>query len=118
MRFNFTDKAGIMTVAARGIGRTTVKTFHDAGAMVLAVDRDAKGLVETCEPFAERVVSIVADMTTPPRGAKSILDKFVETFGRLDVCVNNAAVASHAVLLEAWVDVWDTVYAVNCRGSS
>jgi len=117
LQFDFTGKAVIMTGAARGIGRTMVKTFHDAGAMVLAADRDAEGLAETCEPFGERVVSIVADISNP-EGAKSIVDKCVEAFGRLDVCVNNAAVAPHASLLEERVEVWDTVYAVNCRGSS
>ena len=116
MQFDFTGKAVIMTGAARGIGRTMVKTFHDAGAMVLAADRDAEGLAETCEPFEERVASIVADISNP-EGAKSIVDKCVEAFGRLDVCVNNAAVAPHASLLEERVEVWDTVYAVNCRGT-
>src|SRR4029079_6325439 len=34
-----------------------------------------------------------------------------------DFCVNNAAVAPHAGLLEERAEVWDTVYAVNCRGT-
>ena len=38
-------------------------------------------------------------------------------WGRLDVCVNNAAVAPHTALLEETAEVWDTVYAVNCRGT-
>jgi NAD(P)-dependent dehydrogenase (short-subunit alcohol dehydrogenase family) len=41
----------------------------------------------------------------------------MEGWGRLDICVNNAAVAPHAALLEERVEVWDTVYAVNCRGT-
>ena len=40
-----------------------------------------------------------------------------EQLGRLDICVNNAAVAPHTALLEERVEVWDTVYAVNCRGT-
>ena len=38
-------------------------------------------------------------------------------FGKLSFCVNNAAVAPHTSLLEETVGVWDTVYAVNCRGT-
>lgn len=38
-------------------------------------------------------------------------------FGRLDICVNNAAVAPHASLLDERAEVWDAVYAVNCRGT-
>ena len=93
-----------------------VKTFHDAGAMVFAADRDAEGLAETCDPFEDRVESLVADISTP-EGAKSIIDGCLEAFGRLDVCVNNAAVAPHASLFEETPEVWDTVYAVNCRGT-
>ena len=33
------------------------------------------------------------------------------------MCVNNAAVAPHAALVDERVDVWDMVYAVNCRGT-
>ncbi len=115
MQFDFTGKAVIMTGAARGIGRSMVKTFHDAGAMVLAADRDAEGLAETCEPFEERVASIVGDVSTL-EGANAIVDRCVEEFGRLDVCVNNAAVAPITALLEETAEVWDTVYSVNCRG--
>ena len=38
-------------------------------------------------------------------------------FGKLDVCVNNAAVAPHATLLEERAEVWDLVHAVNGRGT-
>lgn len=116
MKFDFEGKAVIITGAARGIGRTMVGTFHDAKALVLAADRDAHGLAQTCEPFQERASSIAADISTPD-GAQSIVDACIDTYGRLDICVNNAAVAPHAALLEERVEVWDTVYAVNCRGT-
>ena len=79
MRFDFAGKAVIITGAARGIGRTMVRTFHDAGAMVLAADRDAEGLSETCESFEARIASIVADISTPG-GARSIVEKCVDEF--------------------------------------
>lgn len=116
MKFDFTGKAVIMTGAARGIGRVMVKAFYDAGAMVLATDRDADGLEETCSPFADRMVPLIADVSTP-EGAQSIVSQCIKEFGQLDICVNNAAVAPHAALLEERVEVWDTVYAVNCRGT-
>ena len=52
-----------------------------------------------------------------PGGVDSIVSGAVDAFGRLDICVNNAAVAPHASLMEERVEVWDTVYAVNCRGT-
>jgi NAD(P)-dependent dehydrogenase (short-subunit alcohol dehydrogenase family) len=93
-----------------------VGAFVAAGAQVVAADRDATGLAETCEPHGERVLPVVADVSTPA-DANEIVQRAMEGWGRLDICVNNAAVAPHTALLEERVEVWDTVYAVNCRGT-
>jgi NAD(P)-dependent dehydrogenase (short-subunit alcohol dehydrogenase family) len=114
--FHFDGKVAVVTGAARGVGRALVAAFVEAGARVVAADRDSDGLAETCTPHGERVTSIVADVSTAD-GARAILERAIATFGRLDICVNNAAVAPHAALLDERGDVWDRVYAVNCRGT-
>ncbi|RIK42952.1 MAG: hypothetical protein DCC58_10260, partial [Chloroflexi bacterium] len=50
-------------------------------------------------------------------GANTIIATAVGHFGRLDVCVNNAAVAPQTAIFDERVEVWDTVYAVNTRGT-
>jgi NAD(P)-dependent dehydrogenase (short-subunit alcohol dehydrogenase family) len=112
--YDFSGTVAVVTGAARGVGRDLVHTLAATGAQVLAADRDEAGLAETCASGAG--VPVVADISTP-EGARSIVDSAVERFGRLDFCVNNAAVAPHAALLEERVEVWDTVFAVNCRGT-
>jgi NAD(P)-dependent dehydrogenase (short-subunit alcohol dehydrogenase family) len=82
----------------------------------VATDRDAAGLADTCESHGESVISIVADISTVA-GAQAIVDIALHRWHRVDVCVNNAAVAPHAALVDERVDVWDMVYAVNCRGT-
>lgn len=114
--FDFSDQVVVITGAARGVGRTLVDTFVAAGARVVAADRDAAGLAESCAPHHASAVSVVADISSVD-GAQSIVDRAIQQWGRLDVCVNNAAVAPHAALLDERIDVWDTVYAVNCRGT-
>ena len=114
--FRFAGKVAVVTGAARGVGREIVRAFVEAGAQVVAADRDNDGLNETCRPHGARVSAIVADISTTD-GATAIVARATEAFGRLDVCVNNAAVAPHAALLEERVEVWDRVYAVNCRGT-
>jgi NAD(P)-dependent dehydrogenase (short-subunit alcohol dehydrogenase family) len=114
--FDFGGQVVIVTGAARGIGRAMVSAFVEAGGQVVAADRDSTGLAETCQPFSGRVVPVVADVSTPV-GVDEIVQRAMEGFGRLDICVNNAAVAPHTALLEERVEVWDTVYAVNCRGT-
>jgi NAD(P)-dependent dehydrogenase (short-subunit alcohol dehydrogenase family) len=114
--YDFTGRVVIVTGAARGVGRAMVRQFTDAGARVIAADRDADGLNETVSGLGEVAHAVVADVSAPS-DAKGIVQAAFDRFGRLDVCVNNAAVAPHASLFEETAEVWDKVYAVNCRGT-
>lgn len=113
--YDFSGRVAVVTGAARGVGRELVAAFVRAGAAVVAADRDTNGLADTCADLGDRVVSVVGDVSTAD-GAAAIVSA-ADHFGRLDIVVNNAAVAPHASLLEERVEVWDTVYAVNCRGT-
>ncbi len=117
VQFSYSGRVAIVTGAARGVGRRIVQRFVESGAMVIAADREQVGLDETVAGLpAGQVHPVVADIATPD-GAEAIVAAAVDRFGRLDILVNNAAVAPHATLLDERVEVWDTVYGVNCRGT-
>lgn len=117
VRFDFSTQTALVTGASRGVGRALVARLIETGARVAAVDRDADGLAETVAGLpAERIEAVVADISNPSDAAQAV-QRAVERFGRLDLCVNNAAVAPHATLLDERAEVWDRVYAVNCRGT-
>lgn len=116
VKYDFSGRVVIITGAARGVGRAMVRQFVDAGAKVIAADRDSDGLAETVASLGDNAHAVTADIRQADEAAKIVQAAF-DAFGRLDVCVNNAAVAPHAALLEETVEVWDTVYAVNCRGT-
>jgi NAD(P)-dependent dehydrogenase (short-subunit alcohol dehydrogenase family) len=114
--FDFSGRVAVVTGAARGVGRAIVAAFVGSGARVVAADRDADGLAETVASHGPAAIAVPADIRSA-EGAHQIVGAAPEHFGRLDFCVNNAAVAPHASLLEERAEVWDTVYAVNCRGT-
>lgn len=114
--FDFNGKVALVTGAARGIGRDLVTAYVSAGARVIAADRDPDGLAATCDPLGRCVFGVVADVSAAT-DAQRIAAAALKNFGRLDICVNNAAVAPHTSLLEETAEVWDRVYAVNCRGT-
>ena len=117
IRFDFTGKSVVVTGAARGIGRVMVQQFVAAGANVVAADREREGLEATRDLVAGAPVALVVADVSTAEGAEQIVQTAVRQFGGLDFCVNNAAVAPHAALLEERAEVWDRVFAVNCRGT-
>lgn len=114
--YDFSGRVALVTGAARGVGRDLVAQLVAAGAHVVAADRDEEGLTETCAPHGDRARSVIADIRSA-QDAERVVAAARDGFGRLDFCVNNAAVAPHASLLDERVEVWDTVFAVNCRGT-
>jgi len=104
-------KAAVVTGAASGIGRATAQLFAEEGARVLAVDLPDKNLAEAHREH-ERVVVLelsVADADAP----REIVDTAAARFGRLDIVMNNAGVASNALAERMTREDWDRTLAVN-----
>lgn len=90
----------IVTGAGTGIGRATAHAFAAEGARVLAVGRRPAPLAETAAGAAGgpgKVVPHAVDITADG-GPEDLVRRAVETYGRLDVLVNNAAVVGSGAL--------------------
>lgn len=107
-----TDYSVLVTGAARGIGRACVERFVEAGADVVAAD-----IVEPEPPFADEVVSVVADVNTEV-GAQKAVHAAIRAFAGVDVVVNNVGgmgAASARRFDEMTVAEWDEQVSFNLR---
>lgn len=110
-------KATVITGADSGIGRAVAIAFAREGADVLIAyldeHDDAKQTAQHVEEAGRRAVLVAGDLSRPEH-CRSIADRAVEEFGRIDVLVNNAAFQmSHEALEEITDDEWDYTFAVN-----
>lgn len=109
-------KVAILTGACGGIGRAIARTFVSRGARVLATDLSVDALAELQRELGDAVATMVLDVTdfTAVTGA---MDRAVETFGTLDIVLNNAGIGSAKPLLEHDpAQDYDTIAAVNQNG--
>jgi len=105
------DRVGIVTGAASGIGRAAVEALVAAGTSVVAVDREP---IDWADLLGDRVAVVVGDVTDPQTNADAV-DSALELFGRLDIAVFNAGVSMGGDLLELPLDRFDRAIDVNVR---
>jgi NAD(P)-dependent dehydrogenase (short-subunit alcohol dehydrogenase family) len=114
---DLSDRVAIVTGAGQGIGREHARRLAAAGAAVVVQDRnDPAALVDELRAAGSRAVAAVGDIADWSF-AHHVVDVAVETFGGLDVLVNNAGIVSRALLGEMTEAQFDEVVQVNLKGT-
>jgi glucose 1-dehydrogenase len=112
-------KVAIVTGASSGIGYAIAQLFAKHGAAVainyLAHADEAKKLAAEIEAAGGRALALKGDVSDA-QDVEALVATTVETFGRLDVLVNNAGIEQHTPLLEIAEEDWDRTIAVNLKG--
>lgn len=109
----------IVTGASRGIGRAIALELAKEGATVVVnYARSAEAaleVVQTIEQQGGTAIAIAADVSVPEQ-VDTLVAKTVETYGRVDVLVNNAGITRDTLLLRMSLEDWQAVINLNLTG--
>lgn len=108
-------KVALITGAASGQGRAAAGLFAAHGARIVVADVDddgSKETVELIEAEGGEAVAVHADVSLKD-DAEGMVASAIDTFGRLDVLYNNAAVQMSGTLEQCTEEEWDVTVATN-----
>jgi short-subunit dehydrogenase len=111
------ERAAIVTGASRGIGYALAKVLADAGYAVTLSARKPESLEQAAEALRGEGarVELVAANLADEDSVRAVVDRHRDTFGRLDVLVNNAGVGVGAAAGEHRTKYVDMQLDVNLR---
>ncbi len=112
-------KIALVTGAASGIGESTALLFAKEGAKLVLTDIDdekGKALMKKINNGIGECVFIKAD-TSVPRDCEKSVEKAIDSFGKLDIAVNNAGIGgAQAPVGEYELEDWQRVIDINLSG--
>jgi glucose 1-dehydrogenase len=113
----FQNKVCIVTGGGSGIGRATCIQLAKEGGLVLVVDMNEKGGLETADLITKTngcAAFFLADISIPQQIEQAVTTA-VDKWKKVDVLVNNAAMMTFKPILELTEEEWDKVMAVNLK---
>ena len=116
---NIKDRVVLITGSAGGIGFGIAKHFSKGGAKIVINDLSEERVSQAVEEIKAQggeAIGIVANITKLDE-VKQMFEKAVETFGRIDILINNAGIERDKSIKKMSEEDWDLVIDVNLKGT-
>lgn len=113
------NKTVVVTGGSKGIGKDIALTFAKLNANVVISGRSKNALQETLDElqtYNKRCIAVSGDLSDINE-VKRLIDTAAETFGTIDVLVNNAGVNIAKPAMEVTEEDWDTVLDLNLKSA-
>ena len=118
MSSNIEGKVVVITGARSGLGEATARLLCAQGASVVLGARRVDRLQSLADELTGRggkALAVATDVTHCEQ-VKRLVDAAVQTFGRIDVMINNAGLMQQSLLERLKIDEWDRMIDVNIKG--
>jgi NADP-dependent 3-hydroxy acid dehydrogenase YdfG len=115
---NIAGKIVVITGASSGLGEATARYLAERGAAVVLGARRAERLETLVSEIAGgggKALAVATDVTDAAQ-VQRLVDAAVETYGRIDVMLNNAGLMPHSPLERRKIEDWDRTIDVNIKG--
>lgn len=116
---SLSGKVAVVTGASRGIGRSIAIELAKAGATIVinykSNEEEAKKTLEIIKSLDSFGIIVNADVSIYNE-AKVLIDKAVESFGKIDVLVNNAGISKIGLFIDMNEEEWNNIVDVNLKG--
>jgi NAD(P)-dependent dehydrogenase (short-subunit alcohol dehydrogenase family) len=113
------NRVAIVTGSRRGIGKSIASALAKEGASVVVTDvnqPDCQAVVDEIESSGGRAIAIKCDVSLKT-DVQQMVAKSIETFGKVDILVNNAMYTSFKPFMRISEEEWDHVINVNLKGA-
>jgi NADP-dependent 3-hydroxy acid dehydrogenase YdfG len=118
MNNNIEEKVVVITGASSGLGEATARHLSAQGATVVLGARRfdrIKSLADELTSKGSKALAIETDVMQVDQ-VKRLVDTAVQTYGRIDVMINNAGLMPHSPLERLKIDDWNRMIDVNIKG--
>ncbi len=118
MTNNITGKVVVITGGSSGLGEATAHYLAEKGAKVVLGARRVEKLEKVASEIKKNggAVEILRTDVTSADDVKALVKKAIDSFGKIDVMVNNAGIMPLAPLSALKVNEWDSMIDVNIKG--